>query len=183
MTSPGDRDDLKTAKEVDARVGRAIRPGDAIWRALWFLGAWFVIAGADVADLPAAAAAVGLATWTSVRLLPPSGFRFSLLGLARLIRLFLYESVVAGVDVARRALDPRLPLRPGLLTYSTSLPPGSARNVFTTLTSLLPGTVPAGEEGSQLIYHCLDIEQAVLSQLAGEEAALSRTFRPSGAGT
>ena len=57
---------------------------------------------------------------------------------------FLGQSVVAGVDVARRALDPRLPLPPGLCDLSVGLPPGPARNMFTTLMSLLPGTVPTG---------------------------------------
>ena len=33
---------------------------------------------------------------------------------SRLVLLFLYHSVVAGADVARRALDPRLPLLPGI---------------------------------------------------------------------
>ena len=89
---------------------------------------------------------------------------------------FLYQSVVAGLDVARRALDPRLPLRPGFVTYPVGFPPGTARNAFTTLTSLLPGTVPAGEEGGAVLYHCLDVDQPVVSQLAAEEAALSRAL-------
>jgi len=60
--------------------------------------------------------------------------------------------------------------------YPVRFPPGPARNAFTALTSLLPGTVPAGEEHGQLLYHCLDIDQPVASQLAAEEAALSRAL-------
>jgi multicomponent Na+:H+ antiporter subunit E len=89
----------------------------------------------------------------------------------------LGQSIVAGADVARRALDPRLPLRPGFVAYPVYFPPGTARNVFTALTSLLPGTVPAGDERGQLVYHCLDVDQPVLSQLAAEEAALSEALR------
>lgn len=96
--------------------------------------------------------------------------------MVRLALLFLYQSVVAGVDVARRALDPRLPLRPGFVFYPTGLSRGMQRNVFTTLTSLLPGTVPAGEESGQLVYHCLDVEQPVVAELAAEEAALVRAL-------
>jgi multicomponent Na+:H+ antiporter subunit E len=153
----------------------------AIWRALWFLALWLVIAGAHVGDLPAAAAAIALATWASLILLPPSRARFSIPAVALLVLDFLYQSVVAGVDVARRALHPGLPLRPGLVAYPTGLAPGHARNVFTTLTSLLPGTVPAADEGQELVYHCLDVDQPVLAQLAAEEARLSRTLRGSGA--
>src|SRR5262249_53359216 len=88
-----------------------------------------------------------------------------------------------GADVAWRALDPRLPLRAGFVAYPVRFPPGSARNTFTTLTSLLPGTVPAGEQGGELVYHCLDVDQPVVSQLAAEEAALSRAVRDAGVST
>ena len=180
MTSAGDPDHLRRATRVGASAAGG-GPREAVWRGAWFLGLWLVIAGAHIADLPAAAAAVAAATWTSLRLLPPSGSRFSAPGMGRLVAVFLYESVVAGVDVARRALDPRLPLRPGFVTYPIGFPPGAARNVFTTLTSLLPGTVPAADEGRELVYHCLDVDQPVLAQLAAEEATLSRALLGGGA--
>jgi len=45
---------------------------------------------------------------------------------ARQIRaaLFLRQSIVAGIDVAQRALDPRLPLRPGFVVYQGAPPAG-----------------------------------------------------------
>lgn len=145
-------------------------------RAAWFLCLWLVLAGADLADIPAAAAAIAAATWTSLRLLEPRTARRSVRAIGQLVLLFLYHSVVAGADVARRALDPRLPLRPGFVAYPTRLSAGIRRNVFTTLTSLLPGTVPTGEENGQLVYHCLDVEQPVVAELAAEEAALVRAL-------
>ncbi len=145
-------------------------------RAAWFLCLWLVLAGADPADIPAAAVAVAAATWTSLRLLEPGTSRRSLRAISQLALLFLYQSIVAGVDVARRALDPRLPLRPGFVSYPTGLPRGMRRNVFTTLTSLLPGTVPAGEDERHLIYHCLDVGQPVAAELAAEEEALVRAL-------
>src|SRR5262245_22391441 len=171
---------MHSSDERDASAGARVSPGRGVFavmlRAAWFLGLWLVLAGADLADLPAAALAVVAATWVSLRLLPPSSSRVSLIALARLVVRFLYQSVVAGLDVARRALDPRLPLRPGFVTYPVRFPPGPARNAFTTLTSLLPGTVPAGDDDGDLLYHCLDVDQPVVSQLAAEEAALSRAL-------
>ncbi|GLR84457.1 hypothetical protein GCM10007857_11670 [Bradyrhizobium iriomotense] len=148
----------------------------AILRAALFLCLWLVLAGANPGDLPAAAAAVAAATWTSMHLLEPSSSRRSPLAIARLAFLFLFHSVVAGVDVAGRALNPRLPLRPGFLNYPTRLSRGVRRNVFTTLTSLLPGTVPAGEADGRIIYHCLDVSLPVAVDLAAEEAALVRAL-------
>jgi multicomponent Na+:H+ antiporter subunit E len=141
-----------------------------------FLCLWLVLAGASPGDIPAAAAAIAAATWTSLRLLEPSSSRRSPRAIVRLALLFLYHSVVAGIDVAGRALSPRLPLRPGFVAYPTRLSRGVRQNVFTTLTSLLPGTVPTGEESGQIIYHCLDITQPVLADLAAEEAALVRAL-------
>jgi multicomponent Na+:H+ antiporter subunit E len=148
-----------------------------VLRAALFLVLWFVLAGAEAADLLPGAVAVAAATWTSLVLLPPGRSVRSPAAMARLAFRFFYQSVIAGADVARRALDPRLPLRPGFIVYPVRFRPGTARNVFTTLTSLLPGTVPTGEDNGHLVYHCLDVDQPVASQLAAEESALSRTFR------
>jgi multicomponent Na+:H+ antiporter subunit E len=156
-------------------LGNVLRASLA--RGAGFLAFWLVLFGFDLADLPVGALTAVAATWVSLRLLPPGPRLVRPGALARLALRFLGQSIVAGADVARRALHPRLPLRPGFVAYPVYFPPGTARNAFTTLTSLLPGTVPAGEESGQLVYHCLDVDQPVLSQLAAEEAALSEALR------
>jgi multicomponent Na+:H+ antiporter subunit E len=149
----------------------------AVVRAVGFLIVWIVLTGGNPADLGAGAVAALAATWASLRLLPPSTSRMQLSAFARLVLRFLRQSVVAGVDVARRALDPRLPLHPGFVVYPVGLPRGPARHVFTTLMSLLPGTVPTGADArSQLLVHCLDSEQPVAAQLAAEEAVFARVI-------
>jgi len=158
------------------RAGLGRRWSSAASRAAWFSGLWLVLAGANIGDMPAAAAAVIAATWTSLRVLEPSASGRSLRGIIRLVWFFLFHSVAAGADVARRALDPRLPLRPGFVAYPTCLPCGRRRNVFTTITSLLPGTVPTGERDGHIFYHCLDVGQPILTELAAEEAALVRAL-------
>ena len=117
--------------------------------------------------------AVSAATWVSLRLVPPGGLRPSVTALSALAFRFFRQSIVAGGDVAWRALDPRMPLRPGLITYTTGLPPGPARNVFLTLMSLLPGSLPAwqGAEG-EITVHCLVVGQPVAAQMAEEEMRL-----------
>ena len=92
-----------------------------------------------------------------------------------LVLRFLRQSIVAGADVARRALDPRLPLRPGVIAYPVQLEPGATRNTFCTLSSLLPGTLPAGSDA--LLVHCLDIGEPIVAQLTEEERLLVRAVR------
>ena len=94
-----------------------------------------------------------------------------------LVPRFLYQSIAAGIDVAWRALAPRLPLRPGFVIYRRRLPPGEALNAFCTITSMVPGTLPSGtDESGDLIIHCLDKTQPVAEQLAVEENMLMRAL-------
>lgn len=148
-----------------------------VTRAAAFLGLWLVLSGVGPAGLPVGAMAAVLATWASLRLLPAGTWRPQPASLVRLALRFLRQSVIAGVDVAWRALDPRLPLRPGFVSFPARLPLGTARNAFCTLTSLLPGTVPAGsDESGSVVVHCLDVRQPVLADLTAEEALLMRAI-------
>ncbi len=149
----------------------------AISRGVIFLGFWLLLAGPDPTDLAAGVFAAAAATWTSVRLLPPSDRRLRFAALAQLAWRFRQQSLIGGWDVARRALDPRLPLRPGFITYLVRIPPGTARHAFGALTSALPGTLPAGiDEHGALVYHCLDVGQPVAAQLAIDEELLFRVL-------
>jgi len=150
--------------------------GAAVFRVTSFFGFWLVLYGIESSDfLVGVFAAIG-ATWASLLLLSPGEWRFDLIALSKLIARFAFQSVVAGIDVAWRALDPRMPLRPGFVNYPVGFPPGLTRNTFAALTSLLPGTVPAGNQNGQIVYHCLDVNQPVVSQLAAEEAALAQAL-------
>ena len=140
-----------------------------------FFGFWLVLSGIKPADLLIGALAAGCATWVSLRALPPGRWRFRPRALGRFVWRFLRQSVGAGVDVARRALDPRMPLRPGFVVYRSQLPAGVTRNTFCTVTSLLPGTLPCGSDpGDGVLIHCLDIDQPVLAQLAAEKSLFAQ---------
>ena len=146
-------------------------------RALGFFVLWTTLTGGNSSELAAGAVAAFAATWASLSLVPPGTSRMRPAAFARLARRFLCQSVIAGVDVARRALDPRLPLHPGFVVYPVSLPPGPGQNMFTTLMSLLPGTVPTGPgERGGILVHCLDVEQPVAAQLAEEEGVFARVI-------
>ena len=149
----------------------------AMVRGAGFFGFWLLLIGPDLADLVVGLFAAAAATWTSLRLLPPGDGRLRYAALARLALRFGQESIIGGVDVARRALSVRLPLRPGFVVYPVRLPPGPACNAFGALTSVLPGTLPAGvDDHGALLYHCLDVEQPVAAQLAIDEGLLIRAL-------
>jgi multicomponent Na+:H+ antiporter subunit E len=136
-----------------------------------------MVSGPSLADLPVGLAAVAAATWLSLRLLPAGKSRPRPIFLAALALRFVRQSVVSGTDVAWRALDPNLSLRPGFVAYPLRLPPGGARSAFCALSSLLPGTLPTGvDENGALLVHCLDVDQPVAANLAEEETLFMRAL-------
>jgi len=147
----------------------------AVGRGATYLVVWMVIAGGDADDILPGLGAAALATWVSLRLMPPDPLGGSVrwLEVLRLFARFVRVSVLAGLDVARRALAPRMQLAPGYVHYQPQLPPSDARSLFQAMTSQMPGTIPSGTEPSGAIaYHCLDASQPVAAQLAEEESRL-----------
>lgn len=141
-------------------------------------GLWVVLdMSVAPADLVLGALTAAGATWVSLRLLPPQLGRVSVFALCVRTPRFLWQSVRAAVDVAWRAFSPRMPLATGFVRYRTAFPPGAARNGFTTIASLLPGSLPCGEAGDDVEFHCLDVGQPVAEQLAVEERVLAGALK------
>lgn len=160
----------------------------ALARGAWFFGFWLLLVGPEALDGFVANASIFLvgdllvgflatvaATWVSLRLLPPSLGCLRIGALVKLVAHFLWQSITAGVEVARRAFDPRLRLKPGFVAYPTGIPAGTGRAVFGAVTSLMPGTLLVGTDpDGTLIYHCLDLDQPVAAALARDEMLLVR---------
>jgi multicomponent Na+:H+ antiporter subunit E len=165
-----------TAPEASAKAAPVARA--VILRGAGFLLVWLVAIGAGTSDLAVGLMAAAAATWTSLRLLPAKPGRIRPVALAGLLLRFLGQSAVAGADVAWRALDPSLPLRPGFVRCPIRIAPGPGRSAFRAFSSLLPGTLPVGpDDGGTLLVHCLDVGQPVPGQMAEAE---TRFLRASG---
>lgn len=149
----------------------------ALVRALCFLALWVVLMpSVKSADLVCGLIATLVATYMSLRLLPPAAGQVRLGALIVFVPHFLVQSLLAGIDVARRALHPRLPLQPGIVVCRVGFPPGLARNEFAIITSLLPGSIPVDETEDGLVYHCLDVTQPIVEQMADEERRLAHAL-------
>lgn len=81
------------------------------------------------------------------------GFHFAL--------FFLRESWRGGVDVARRAFAPSMPLAPGLFDHSLEVRSALGQVTVVNSSSLLPGslTVDIDTDRRRLLIHALDITQ------------------------
>jgi multicomponent Na+:H+ antiporter subunit E len=151
----------------------------AVTRGAMLFGLWIVLMqSTKVGDLAVGALATAAATWASLRLLPPETGRVRFVALLAYMPRFLWQSLKAGIDVARRAFAPSLPLRTGFVDYRTGFPRGQARNNFATITSLMPGTVPVGDGPDTIEFHCLDTGQPIVAQMAEEERRLAKALVP-----
>jgi multicomponent Na+:H+ antiporter subunit E len=125
-------------------------------RALVFTVLWVLLSKNGWQDWPLAVAVVAAATASSLALWP-AGERVwrwrPLLGFAP---FFLRESLVGGVDVARRAFSPRMPLQPELREIPLRLRGEGARVFFAWTVSLLPGTASVRLGEDRLRIHVLD---------------------------
>jgi multicomponent Na+:H+ antiporter subunit E len=140
-------------------------------RTVGFALIWLVLHGAAPAGLPVGLVTAAAAASASLRLLAPGTGRLAPARALLLGARFIMQSAVAGTDVARRALSPRMALTLGFVRYHPRLPPGPALNAFCAWTSLLPGSLccEIAEDGA-LLLHCLDTTQPVAAQMAAEEA-------------
>ncbi|MDI6713288.1 MAG: Na+/H+ antiporter subunit E [Anaerosomatales bacterium] len=137
--------------------------------------AWIAIAGVDPKGVLFGAAAAVVA---AAMLAPMTGFmpRPRPAGLARFAAYFVAQSVTGGVDVALRALSPRMKLDPGWIRYPMRLTAPGLQAMFADCISLLPGTLCARIEGGAVEVHALDRSADLRASLETLEQRLSDAF-------
>jgi len=146
-------------------------------RRFWLLLVlWWVITLGSTSGLLWGAVLSALVTWLSWRLFPATGYRLRSWPLICFVGFFLSRSVVAGVDVARRVLLPRLPVNPGEITMNLSVPEGSPRWLLANTLSLMPGTLSVSLNGDSLLLHCLDMDQSVERDVSECERRIAAVF-------
>ena len=145
-----------------------------VFRAVVFALLWWILTAGAMSSWLIGAPVVLCAVLASGALLP--GVSWSMSGLVRFVPFFLWRSLYGGVDVARRALHPRLPISPGLLDYRWRLPPGLPRVFMANTVSLLPGTLSAELDEAYLRVHVLDETGAFASELQVVEARVAKLF-------
>lgn len=156
---------------------RAARLAQALLARSLLMGTtWWAIAEGEVHGWLLSGIAVLLAAAVSLVVVPAGSFWWHVPGLARFVPYFLAQSVRGGVDVAARALHPRMPIRPGTILYRLRLPEGPSRAFFVVALSLLPGTLSARLEGQVLRVHLLHRGVPAEEKLAELEVRVAALF-------
>lgn len=79
----------------------------------------------------------------------------------------LKEIVLANIDVSRRILDPKLPIRPNFIRVKASQQGDLGRVIYANSITLTPGTVSVGMEADEITVHALSYEGAA-EDMSGE---------------
>lgn len=137
----------------------------------WILAEGHPSIGYGIAVVAAARLAIAVVS-------PRDAPRWCLRGLPRFVAVFVSGSVRGGLDVARRALAPRMPIAPRILTYTVRLPEGAARNLFLGVLTLMPGSLGVDAAGASVGVHVLaDHHRVLASELATLERCIARLAR------
>jgi multicomponent Na+:H+ antiporter subunit E len=89
---------------------------------------------------------------------PDNNIVVRIINLIKYIPVFIIEMVKANLDVARRVINPSLPINPGIIKISTDLKSDYAKLFLANSITLTPGTLTLDVKGNDLFIHWIDIE-------------------------
>lgn len=165
------------AKPRQASTSRLLIWRPLLTRFVLFAAIWWLLTGGGTDAWGMGAVAVPATLLISLRLLPAGPRRVSISGLILFAGFFIFRSIIAGTQVARIVLRPRLEVRPTMREFELHLTHESERVFLASTLSLLPGTLTAGLDGNTLRMHVLDERMPVEEELRDVEKRVARLFR------
>lgn len=137
---------------------------------------WLALTGGAMEALYYGAPTVLLACWISLTLYPARQPGIRLWWAVLYVPHLLLRGFWGGLDVARRVLDPRLPVRPGWCRVPLLTNIAEVNVVLGGVVSVQPGSLAAGVRSGSLEVHMLDTEDFDMRSLAAEERRVLRLF-------
>ena len=137
---------------------------------------WIVLTGAAAEALPYGAVTVLASTLLSLRLYPADFPGVVAWRVARFLPRFLMQSVLGGLDVARRAVDPRLPVVPGWVELNLANRHAEANVLVGGVMSIMPGTLAAGPGDGTMAVHVLHMPSFAPTDFHADEKRVLGLF-------
>lgn len=88
---------------------------------------------------------------------PSLSFKMPLFFLIYVVVLF-WEMIKANLDVAYRAVHPRMPIKPGIVIIKTALKSDIAKMILANSITLTPGTFTLDVIGDELLIHWINVK-------------------------
>lgn len=151
------------------RLGDGYRSGRLALHALLYAFFWWILTEGDPGAWWVGIPCIAIAVAVSARSSCKRDMRLGLLELPRFGIYFIGQSVRGGIDVARRAFLPSLPISPALIDVPIRIPPGPARLFLANVTNLLPGTMTVAVQADRLQVHVIDSRVDLASEIGDLE--------------
>jgi multicomponent Na+:H+ antiporter subunit E len=74
------------------------------------------------------------------------------------IFIFIWQLILANIDVAKRVLSPSLPINPGIVKVKTGLKSPLAKVMLTSSITLTPGTLSLNVQDDEIFIHWIDVK-------------------------
>ncbi len=102
----------------------------------------------------------------------PSSERFRFRPIAYIVYLivFIKNLVLSNWDVAKRVIDPKLPINPGIVAIKTNLKEDYKKLMLANSITLTPGTITMDVRDDTLFIHWIDVTTSDIKE-ASEEIA------------
>jgi len=168
---------MSTTRAVTSHSNRYLA---FVLRSLLAAFCWWLISEGRTDSWVVGGPAVLAAVAFSFCLQPPTHYRLSLSGLVAFWWFFTRQSLLAGMDVAKRILSPEMPIQPGEVTLELHLPEVAPRWLLAMTLSLLPGTLSVRLSGNHLVLHCLDVGEPIEVDVLNAERRVAAVFGWSG---
>jgi multicomponent Na+:H+ antiporter subunit E len=147
-------------------------------RLLLFGALWTVLAG-DWSHPQIAIVTVAGAVAASLLLWPHRGRRLRWRAVPSLAGYFLWQSLMGGIDVARRVLSPSLPVSPDVIEYDSRIESRGGQVLFVWMIGLMPGTAGVGwQEDGRVRVHVIDRHRYDEGSLRTLESKLRAVLPP-----
>ena len=80
------------------------------------------------------------------------------LSFLKYLPIFIFEMIKADIDVAKRVINPSLPINPGIVAIKTDLKSDQAKMLLANSITLTPGTLTVDITDDTLYVHWIDVE-------------------------
>ncbi len=136
---------------------------------------WFILTDVALYSWYLGIPVVILSVLASLLLMPP--ISLSPLAVLRFMPFFLWHSLRGGVDVAKKALQPKMSINPELIEYPWKLATPAPQILMVSIVSLLPGSLSVEFNDKYLQIHVLENTDKIIAELSILEQKISQIFR------
>lgn len=166
--------DLRTASTLGSIPSATPTMTTLLSRVVLFAFLWFLLTGGSATSWWVGLPVILVAALSSSFLVPRASI--SVKGVLGFIPFFAWHSLRGGLDVARRALHPRMPISPRVFDYPLRIESGLPRVVMVNVINLLPGTLGVSLRGNRLRIHALNFTPSVYAEVRKVEQGVARIF-------